>query len=220
MVRVDLPEEVAVGSDIVSVHLAAAPETSKCIGKHFFEEMKPGAYFINTARSEVVDYEALGQAVRDKGLRVGLDVFSTEPGANDKDFHDSIVRLDGVVYGTHHIGASTEQAQMAVAEETVAIVKEYKATGHVRNCVNLSTGKIPKGVLVVRHRNRPGVLAHVLGELSHAGINVREMENVICEGEEGACAQIRLDSQPSAEVLSRIEKSDQNILGITLAAAK
>ena len=218
--RVESPQDVAAGSDVVSVHLAATPETERLIGKQFFQKMKPGAYFINTARAEVVDYDALAWAVREKGIRVGLDVFADEPAAHAKEFDDPFVKLDGVVYGTHHIGASTEQAQTAVAVEAVEIIKEYVATGLVRNCVNLSVGAIPSGVLVVRHRNRPGVLANVLGELSHAGINVREMENVICQGEEGACAQIRLDSQPSADVLSRIEKSDQNILGITLAAVK
>ena len=109
---------------------------------------------------------------------------------------------------------------MEVADEMVEIVKEYMSTGNARNCVNLSIGKRPKGVLVVRHRNRPGVLAHVLGELSRAGINVREMENVIYEGEEGACAQIRLDSEPSAQVLQQIERSDANILGLSLTAPK
>ena len=201
-------------------HLASTPETNKLIGAHFFDEMKLGAYFINTARAEVVDHEALAQAVREKGIRVGLDVFADEPGPSDEEFSDSIVGLDGVVYGTHHIGACTDQAQMAVADEAVAIVRVYKTGGHVRNCVNLTVGASPKGVLIVRHRNRPGVLAHVLGELSHAGINVREMENVICKGEEGACAQIRLDSEPSADVLARIERSDENILAITLAATK
>lgn len=219
LVRVESPQDVAARSDVVSVHLAATPETDQLIGKQFFQKMKPGAYFINTARAEVVDYDALAWAVREKDIRVGLDVFADEPPAHAKEFSDPILKLDGVVYGTHHIGASTEQAQTAVAVEAVEIIKEYVATGLVRNCVNLSVGTIPSGVLVVRHRNRPGVLANVLGELSHAGINVREMENVICRGEEGACAQIRLDSQPSAEVLSRIEKSDQNILGITLAVA-
>ncbi len=75
-------------------------------------------------------------------------------------------------------------------------------------------------MLVLRHYSRPGVRAIVLGELSQAGINVREMENVICEGEEGACAQIRLDSEPSSDVFTRIEKSDENILGLALTAAK
>lgn len=75
-------------------------------------------------------------------------------------------------------------------------------------------------MLVSRYSNRPGVPANVLGELSRAGINVREMENVICEGEEGACAQIRLDSEPSFDVLTRIEESDENILRLALTAAE
>ncbi len=220
MVCLETPEEVAACSDIVSVHLAANADTNKLIGEEFFANVKPGAYFVNTARAEVVDHEALARAVRDKGLRVALDVFPNEPDAHDTVFKDSIVDLDGIVYGTHHIGASTDQAQDAVADEAFEVVKEYISTGNVRNCVNLSVGKSPKGVLVVRHRNRPGVLAHVLGELSRAGINVREMENVICEGDEGACAQIQLDSEPSADVLARIEKSDANILGLALTAAK
>ena len=220
MVRVETPEELAARSDIVSVHLAANADTNKLIGEEFFDAMKPGAYFVNTARAEVVDHVALAQAVREKGLRVALDVFPDEPDAHDTVFQDSIIHLKGVVYGTHHIGASTDQAQDAVADEAFEVMREYISTGSVRNCVNLSVGKSPKGVLVVRHRNRPGVLANILAELSRAGINVREMENVICEGEEGACAQIRLDSEPSSDVLARIEKSDENILGITLMAAK
>lgn len=216
MVRLDLLEEVAAGCDILSVHLAATPETYGMIGRNVFDEMRPGSYFINTARSEVMDYDALRWAITEKGIRAGLDVFEREPGPDDNSFEDDIVSIDGVVYGTHHIGASTDEAQQAVADETVAIVKEYMATGHVRNCVNLSRGKLPRSMLVVRHRNRPGVLAHVLGELSHAGINVREMENVICEGEEGACAQISLDSRPDPGVIRRIELSDGNILAISL----
>ncbi len=86
----------------------------------------------------------------------------------------------------------------------------------MRNCVNLSQCKIPKSVLVVRHHNKPGVLASVLGELSQAGINVREMENVLCEGETGACAQIRLDQTPTAEILDRIGKCNEHILGAYL----
>ena len=109
MVRVKTPVAVAACSDIVSVHLAANAETNKLIGEAFFDEMKPGAYFVNTARAEVVDHEALAQAVREKGLRVALDVFPNEPDAHDTVFDDSVVHLDGVVYGTHHIGASTDQ---------------------------------------------------------------------------------------------------------------
>jgi D-3-phosphoglycerate dehydrogenase len=210
------PEELARGSDIVSVHVAAAEGTRGLVGEKVFAAMKPGSYFINTARAEVVDYAALARAVREKGLRVGLDVFEKEPGGGAGTFDDPFVDLEGVVYGTHHIGASTEQAQLAVAEETVTIVREYMLSGQVRNCVNLSRGAVPEGVLIVRHRNRPGVLAHVLGELSRAGVNVREMENVLCQGEQGACAQIRLDQCPDSALLERIRASHEHIFSIVL----
>lgn len=210
------PEELAAASDVLSVHLAATPETDKFVGKRILDSMKPGSYFINTSRAEVVDYQALARVVVENGIRVGLDVFAQEPGASDKSFDDPFTKLDGVVYGTHHIGASTDEAQLAVSDETIAIIRDYLATGRVRNCVNLSQCKIPKSVLVVRHHNKPGVLASVLGELSQAGINVREMENVLCEGETGACAQIRLDQTPTAEVLDRIGKCNEHILGAYL----
>jgi len=217
MVRVDLPEEVAVGSDIVTVHLAASMETNRLVGKNIFDEMKAHSCFINTSRAEVVDYDALAQAVVEKDIRVGLDVFQREPPPHEETFDDPIVKLDGIVYGTHHIGASTEQAQTAAAEEMVAIVKEYLNTGHVLNCVNLSIGKIPHGVLVVRQRNKPGVLAKVLSVLAQKGINVREMENVMCAGELSACAQIRLDSKPDEHILKEIREADsENILGVSM----
>lgn len=127
--------EVARTADAITVHLAQVPATVNLLGTDFFGAMKPGAIFINTARAGVVVQEALEAAIREKGLRAGLDVFATEPGANDTAFADPIVSLPGV-YGTHHIGASTDQAQDAVAEEALRILSVYKADNSVPNCVN------------------------------------------------------------------------------------
>jgi D-3-phosphoglycerate dehydrogenase len=220
VVYADSPEEVASKCDIISVHLAANSDTRGLVNAELFKHMRPGATFINTARADVVDYTALADAVRDKGIRVGLDVFAEEPGGGDGTFADPIMHADGVVYGTHHIGASTDQAQAAIADETVSIIHRYLQTGQVSNCVNLCRDRPPEGVLVVRHRNQPGVLANVLGELSYAGINVREMDNVIYEGEAGACAQIRLDHRPDQDVLQRIAASNNHILNISLATPR
>ena len=79
-----------------------------------FARMRPGSLFINTSRAEVVDQFALGAAVRRKNLRVGLDVFAAEPAGATGEFADELVRRPNV-YGTHHIGASTQQAQEAIA---------------------------------------------------------------------------------------------------------
>ncbi|HEY6227286.1 MAG TPA: NAD(P)-dependent oxidoreductase, partial [Verrucomicrobiae bacterium] len=107
--RKDSPLEVARASDIVSVHVALKPDTKMMIGAEFFSAMNDGAYFINTSRGETVDQEALVAAMHSKGIRAGLDVFAIEPTSAVADFEDSIAN-ETRVYGTHHIGASTDQA--------------------------------------------------------------------------------------------------------------
>src|SRR5262249_45097920 len=104
------------------------------INADFFSHMKDGAYFINASRGEVVDQKDLIAAMHQKHLRVGLDVYASEPGANDEHFTDSI-RDEPLLYGTHHIGASTDQAQDAVSEESVRIVSDYIKHGTFRNHV-------------------------------------------------------------------------------------
>jgi D-3-phosphoglycerate dehydrogenase len=197
------PLEVAREADIISVHVALTPETRQLCNRAFFEAMKPGAYFVNTARAEIVDEEALAWAVREKGIRAGLDVFEGEPTAAEGHFENPLVQLP-YVYGTHHIGASTQQAQEAIAAEVVHIVRTYLETGHVPNVVNLATHTPAQYLLVVRHLDRVGVLAHVFDCLREAGINVQETENVVFEGAEAAVARIQLDSEPPAETLNAI----------------
>lgn len=121
--------------DAVSLHVAANAESERMCNAEFFAAMKPGAYFINTSRGSVVDEAALREAVQSKGLRAGLDVFEDEPGEAKCSYTTPTAALPGV-YGTHHVGASTDQAQLAVAEEVVRIVKVYRNTGKFENRVN------------------------------------------------------------------------------------
>jgi D-3-phosphoglycerate dehydrogenase len=122
-------------ADAITVHLPLADSTKKLFNAAFFEAMKPGAYFINTSRGGIVDEAALRDAVRSKGLRAGLDVFDPQPAETEAAWQSETAVMSGV-YSTHHCGASTDQAQMAVAEETVRIVKHYKTEGRFVNCVN------------------------------------------------------------------------------------
>lgn len=206
--RKETVADVAAACDILSVHLALKPETRGLIDEAVFAAMQPGASFINTSRAEVVDQSALERAVREKGIRAGLDVFDGEPGTATAECSTPLADLPGV-YITHHIGASTDQAQNAIAEETVRIAREFLETGRVPNVVNLAARTKATHVLVVRHRDRVGVLAHVLNELRGAGINVQEMENVVFDGAEACIARIHLDQAPAASTLDRIgENSD------------
>ena len=99
--------------------------------------------------------------MREKDIRAGLDVFAAEPTSSSGEFTDEIAREPNL-YGTHHIGASTDQAQEAIAAETVRIIRAFKETGSVPNVVNLAARTPATHTLVVRHRDRPGVLASVL----------------------------------------------------------
>ncbi|MEO6094229.1 MAG: NAD(P)-dependent oxidoreductase [Fibrobacteria bacterium] len=126
-------EELARRSDAVSVHIASTAETRNLIGRAFFTAMKPGSLFVNTSRGEVVDRTALIEAIRTKGLKVGLDVFAGEPKVPEADFEDT--ELAQLVVGTPHLGASTDQAAEAVAAEVVRILTEFRATGSAPNAV-------------------------------------------------------------------------------------
>ncbi|PYQ87584.1 MAG: hydroxyacid dehydrogenase [Acidobacteria bacterium] len=211
------PEETAALSDILSVHLALTPDTRGLVSASVIDRLKPSSYFINTARAEVVDYAALARAIDEKGIRVGLDVFAAEPTGAAGDFTDAIASLPGV-YGTHHIGASTDQAQEAIAAETVRIVSAYKDTGNVPNVVNLAKKTPATHMLVVRHRDRPGVLAHVFDHLRSGDINVQETENVIFEGAQAAVARINLDGAPSDALMKTIQQGNGDILDLHLVA--
>ena len=211
------PEEAAALSDILTVHLALTSDTRGLVSGSVIDRLKPSSYFINTARAEVVDYAALARAIGEKGIRVGLDVFAAEPTGAAGDFTDAIASLPGV-YGTHHIGASTDQAQEAIAAETVRIVSAYKDTGKVPNVVNLAKKTPATHMLVVRHRDLPGVLAHVFDHLRSGDINVQETENVIFEGAQAAVARINLDGAPSDALMKTIQEGNGDILDLHLVA--
>jgi D-3-phosphoglycerate dehydrogenase len=211
------PGDVAAQADILSVHVALGPGTRGLVNADLLARLRPGAFFINTSRAEVVDHAALADAVRDRGIRVGLDVYPDEPTTGTADFRPPLLALPGV-YGTHHIGASTEQAQEAIAAETVRIIRSYKETGRVPNVVNLARRTPATHMLVVRHRNRPGVLAHVFDNLRREGINVLETENIIFEDAEAAVARINVDGAPSDPQLSDIRAGNVNIISLQLVA--
>ena len=129
------PEDLAARSDVVSVHTSLNPATKGLLGESFFSAMQPGSIFINTSRAEVVDQTALEKVLNEGKVRAGLDVFEDEPATPEGEYSGSL-KSQSAAYCTHHIGASTDQAQEAVADETVRIVDEFIKTGTPPNAVN------------------------------------------------------------------------------------
>jgi D-3-phosphoglycerate dehydrogenase len=209
------PADVAAACDVLSVHVALTTGTRHLIDRAVLGALRPGSYFINTARAEVVDQAALVEAIRDRGIRAGLDVFAGEPSGGVGTVADSIFELHGVI-GTHHIGASTDQAQEAIAEETVRIIREYVRTGRVPNVVNLAKQSPATHLLVVNHYDRVGVLSAVFSQLKHAGINVQETENIVFEGAAAAVARIHLDSAPPQDALDAMRRESPDIIELSV----
>ena len=201
--------------DAVSLHLAENPATKHLANRAFFEALPEGAHFINTSRAGIVDEEALSWALDHRGLRAGLDVFEGE-GSGGSGTVDAAILGHPRVIATPHIGASTDQAQEAVAVEATRIVRAYRATGLVPNVVNVTQATPSSYLLVVRHRNRVGVLSHVFAELKDASINAAETENVVFSGGEACIARIAIDSEPSPDALERIQSGNPDVLALTL----
>ncbi len=206
----DLPS-LARSCDALSLHLALTKDTRGIVSRQVLESMRPGALLVNTARAELVDEAALAEAVRAGRIRLGTDVFAGEPEKGQADFDNALAKLPGV-YGTHHIGASTDQAQDAIARETVRIVEAFVRAGRVRNCVNIARKTPARARLVVRHFDKVGVLANVLVAIREAGINVEEVQNTVFDQATAASCSIDLDERPPPEVLDRIRARKDEVL--------
>lgn len=209
-------EELASGSDIFTVHLPLKPQTRGAINRSVLEALPDGAILINTARSEVLDYAALDELIPKKGLRVGLDVFATEPERGSAPFEAPILGR-GTVYGTPHIGASTEQAQQAIARETARIIRAFLSEETIPNVVNICATSPARYAIVVRMLDKVGVLANTLSVLKRHGLNVEELSNTVFEGALATCSKLRVTGRPSEACMQEIAAFEE-ILHVDVVA--
>ena len=216
IVRAETPVDVARVADVLSVHVAKTPDTVGLVSAELLTAMRPGASLVNTSRAETVDEAAVAHAMETNGLRYATDVPAGEPSTGTGDFSHP---LAAGAYITHHVGASTDEATAAIGDEAVRILLTYAETGRVDNVVNLAEQTPATHLLTVRHRDRVGVLAGVLGEVREAGWNVHEMENLVFAGAEAAVARIRFDAgqgAPDDAALTRIRAVEHVINATTI----
>ncbi|QUH02416.1 hydroxyacid dehydrogenase [Saccharopolyspora erythraea] len=134
--------------DVLSLHVPATSGTRNLVDAELLAHVQPGTIILNTSRGELLDEDALIAAMEEKDVRAGIDVFTDEPATGTGHIESRLARHPNV-YGTHHIGASTEQAQHAVAAEAVRMVDAFES-GSVLNCVNLD------GVRLAQSTTRSG----------------------------------------------------------------
>jgi len=209
----DSLDEVIMTSDVVSLHVPKAEETATMVNRSFLDKMKDGGYLINTARGDLVDEDALLEALDTGRVRAGLDVWNHEPGSGQDRFESPLARHPGVV-GTHHIGASTQQAQRSIADGTLEAIEAYLAGSPV-NCVNIVSQPSGKACLTIRHLDRVGVLAQVFGVLRSNGLNVQQMQNLVFEGGYAAVASIYVSDDVDNSAVEALTEIDE-VLNITV----
>src|SRR5262245_20021008 len=206
---VDSLETLVSKSDVVSIHVPATPETVGSFDARVLGLLRDGAIVLNTSRGDVVDEAALLDAIEHRGIRAGLDVYPDEPGSGATEWSSKLAQHPNVV-GTHHIGASTAQAQEAVADGVVRIVESY-VRGEIGDGVNLAPSRLRSHTLHVRHLDRVGVLAGVFDVLRRRDLNVEQMENRIFEGRNAAVATIDVVGEVEPDLLAALRDLDHVI---------
>ncbi len=207
-------EELAAKSDILTVHLALTERTKRIVSRRIFEVMPKRAIFINCARPDLVDYEAMRSAVVNRGLRVGLDVVPDEP-RGKKEIDPALFNIgtasstSGFVYATPHIAASTDQAQLSIATECVHVIRSFLLEGKVVNVVNVSNQSSARFQMVIRMLDRVGTFANVLAVLKRHGINIEEVTNNVFDGGAASCAKLRVVSRPSEACMAEIRAFEE-----------
>jgi D-3-phosphoglycerate dehydrogenase len=199
--------------DIITIHLPATPETKGLFNKKMFSYMKDGALVVNTSRQDVIVEDDLLEAIKEKNLRYACDVFKGEPEAKTGEVKSKL-QDNPNVYVTHHIGASTAQAQDAVAEETINIINHFTHSGVIDHWVNRAKVADSYYQLVVKHFDKPGVLASVLDLLSKGNINIEEIENVIFDGGIAASCTMKLKNAASSDMLKKMSENP-NVISVS-----
>jgi D-3-phosphoglycerate dehydrogenase / 2-oxoglutarate reductase len=213
---VDDLDQLLAESDIVSLHVPGSPGTAGMVDAAFLARMKDEAILLNTSRGDVVDEAALIDAMDSRGIRAGLDVFADEPGSGTAAFTSTLGQHPSVV-ATHHVGASTAQAQEAVADGTIDAINAYRG-GSIANCVNLEAVPARAATLTIRHHDRVGVLAAVLAILRGAELNVATMSNKVFSGAKAAVATIDVGRPVSDTILAEL-KAHEDVINVSVNPA-
>ena len=158
-------------SDVITVHVPQDKSTDNIINKASISKMKKGVFVINNSRGNVVDIDALAEALESKHVAgAAIDVFPIEPASNNEEFISPLRKFDNVLL-TPHIGGSTQEAQENIAVEVSNKLAQNHLIGSTAMAVNfpnLSLQRPKEGCIRITHAhtNTPGMLQAINQELS------------------------------------------------------
>ena len=169
-------KEVLNQADVVTLHVPETSLTKNMINKAAIKQFKKGSVLINYARGEVVDLDALSKSIQEQQIiGAAIDVFPVEPEKNGDRFQTPLQQLPNVLL-TPHIGGSTEEAQENIGEDVSNKLYQFLEMGitigsHTVPPLSLPPQENTHRILHI-HKNVPGVLSAINGELSKNNINI------------------------------------------------
>ena len=163
-------------SHVVSLHVPQHASTELLIGRQEIAAMRSGAMLINASRGNVVDLDALAEALN--GNHIGgaaIDVFPVEPRSNNDEFQSPLRGIDQCIL-TPHIGGSTQEAQENIGVEVAEKLTRYSDNGTTTSAVNFPEVALPehegKHRLLHVHQNIPGIMSAINQVFSDSSVNV------------------------------------------------
>lgn len=206
-------KEIVSSSDIISLHVPETSQTKNLINKTVIKQFKAGSILVNYARGEVVDLDALAQAIKDKHIAgAAIDVFPVEPEKNGDAFSSPLQGLSNVLL-TPHIGGSTEEAQENIGEDVGIKLYQYLERGVSNGSHTIPSLSLPPvdgahRILHI-HKNVPGVLGAINTLLSKNKINI--VGQYLKTNDEIGYVVLDVDSKLSKQAMTLLKEVKETI---------
>jgi D-3-phosphoglycerate dehydrogenase len=206
-------KEIVSSSDIISLHVPETNQTKNLINKAVLKQFKSGSILVNYARGEVVDLDALAEAIKEKQIAgAAIDVFPIEPEKNGDVFTTPLQGLPNVLL-TPHIGGSTEEAQENIGEDVSIKLYQYLERGVSNGSHTIPSLSLPPvdgahRILHI-HKNVPGVLGAINTLLSKNKINI--VGQYLKTNDEIGYVVLDVDSKLSKQAMALLKEVKETI---------
>jgi len=206
-------KEIVSSSDIISLHVPETNQTKNLINKAVIKQFKTGSILVNYARGEVVDLDALAEAIKEKHIAgAAIDVFPVEPEKNGDAFSTPLQGLSNVLL-TPHIGGSTEEAQENIGEDVSIKLYQYLERGVSNGSHTIPSLSLPPvdgahRILHI-HKNVPGVLGAINTLLSKNKINI--VGQYLKTNDEIGYVVLDVDSKLSKQAMALLKEVKETI---------
>ena len=202
--RANSLEEIFANCDFISLHIPLNEETHHLISTQELKKMKKNAVLLNFARGELVDTEAILEAVN-----------TGEIASYVTDFADERLLHNDKILVLPHLGASTEEAEINCAKMAARTLKKFLETGEIKRSVNFPTVEMsfnsPYRFTII-HKNVPNMLGLISSGIANLGINIDTMINKSRDDYAYTLIDIaETDEKKIASVAEKIQDSDKII---------